>query len=96
LWRNVSENSNAWLTIKLRGTRSNRNGIGARVRIGNQHRFVSTATGYASSSYAGVHFGLGSHDVIPEVEVAWPSGQVQVLRNVRTRQVIEVREPAGS
>jgi hypothetical protein len=93
LWRNVSEVRHGWLTVKLRGSHGNRDGIGARVRIGDQHRDVTTATGYASSSHAGVHFGVGMGEVVPEVEIVWPSGRTQIVRNARTGQVIEVHEP---
>lgn len=93
LWRNVSELRNGWLTVKLRGGSSNRDGIGARVRIGSQYRYVSTATGYASSSHGGAHFGLGSLQVAPEVEIVWPGGTTQLLQNVPAGQVIEAHEP---
>jgi hypothetical protein len=54
---------------------------------------MTTAVGYASSSYTGVHFGLGAADKVAELEIRWPSGTLQTLRNVAADQVIEVREP---
>ena len=51
---------NHWLIVRLTGTKSNRDGIGARVTVGNQVRTMTTAIGYASSSHAGLHFGLGT------------------------------------
>jgi hypothetical protein len=94
LWQNVSPDVNHWLILKLIGTRSNRDGIGAKVRLGSQSNHMTTAVGYASSSSQGVHFGTGKLDKIDQVEIRWPSGTVQVLRNVATNQVLEVHEPS--
>jgi hypothetical protein len=92
LWQNESAPGNKWLIVRLAGTKSNRDGIGARVIVGNQVRTMTTALGYASSSHAGVHFGLGVAEVTPRVEVHWPSGARQVIENVKSNQVLEVRE----
>jgi hypothetical protein len=92
LWQNESAPDNRWLIVRLIGSRSNRDGIGARVIIGNQVRTMSTASGYASSSHAGVHFGLAGAGEIPRLEVHWPSGARQTLENVKTNQVLEIRE----
>lgn len=92
LWQNDSAPQNRWLIVRLVGTRSNRDGIGARVTVGNQVRTMSTASGYASSSHAGLHFGLGRARDVPRVEVQWPSGIRQTLENVKTNQVLEIRE----
>ena len=94
LWQNVSPDVNRWLILKLTGTRSNRDGIGAKVRLGDQSNHVTTAVGYASSSSQGVHFGTGKLEKIDRIEIRWPSGTVQVLRNVATNQVLEVHEPS--
>jgi hypothetical protein len=96
LWENVSPAANHWLILKLVGTRSNRDGIGARIRIGNQWNHMTTAVSYASSSHFGVHFGLGQMKQIEKMEIRWPSGTVQVLRDVKTDQVLEVREPVAA
>jgi hypothetical protein len=93
LWQNVSPNENHWIILKLIGTKSNRDGIGARVRIGNQYNHMTTAVAYASSSHYGVHFGLGKTAKIEEIEIRWPSGIIQVLRDVAPNQRLEVREP---
>ena len=93
LWRNESANPNHWLILKLTGTKSNRDGIGAEVRIGSQANSMTSAVGYASSSLFGVHFGLGALTVVPRVEVRWPSGQRQTLENVKVDQVLPVVEP---
>ena len=93
LWQNVSPDPNHWLVLKLTGTRSNRDGIGAKIRLGDQFNHVTTAVGYASSSPSTVHFGTGKLEKIDRIEIRWPSGTVQVLQNVATNQLIEVREP---
>lgn len=95
LWENVGADSNKWIILKLVGTKSNRDGIGAKVRIGNQHNHMSSACGYASSSHFGVHFGLGKIGTIPSVEIKWPSGMVQVLKDVKANQILQVREPGS-
>jgi tetratricopeptide (TPR) repeat protein len=94
LWENTSPGENHWIRLKLEGTRSNRDGIGARVRLLDQANHMTTAVGYASSSHDGVHFGTGRVGVIGRIEIVWPSGVVQVLENVKTGQVLRVREPA--
>ena len=60
LWQNDTAPDHRWLIVRLVGTKSNRDGIGARVLVGNQVRTMTTAVGYASSSHAGMHFGLGN------------------------------------
>ena len=54
---------------------------------------MTSAVGYASSSHAGVHFGLAKVEKIPKIEIRWPSGTVQVLEDVKANQVLTVREP---
>ncbi len=92
LWQNDTAPKNRWLIVRLIGGRSNRDGIGARVILGKQVRTMTTASGYASSSHAGLHFGLGSASEVPRLEVHWPSGTRQTLENVKTNQVLEIRE----
>lgn len=93
LWMNESASDRRWLIVRLAGVRSNRDGIGARVIVGNQVRTMTTAIGYASSAHAGLHFGLGAIREIDRVEVHWPSGARQVIENVTTNQVLELKEP---
>jgi enediyne biosynthesis protein E4 len=83
---------NRWLSITLRGTRSNRDGLGARVRVNGQTRFATTTGSYISASDKRLHFGLGSADTA-KVEVLWPSGTLQTLENVRAGQFLVVTEP---
>lgn len=91
LWKNDSAPDNRWLVVRLTGTKSNRDGIGARVMVGNQVRTMTTAVGYASSSHAGLHFGLGPA-AVAKLEVVWPSGVRQAIDAVKANQVIEIRE----
>ena len=92
LWENVTPGDNTWLIVKPEGTQSNRNGIGARVRAGGQYNHMTSAVGYASSSLFGVHFGTGSAKRIDRLEVRWPGGKTQILRDVPTNQVLHLRE----
>jgi hypothetical protein len=91
LWENISP-AQHWIVLRLIGAKSNREGIGARIRIGNQFAEMTTAAGYASSSAWGVHFGLGAAAAIPKIEIRWPSGAVQTLSNVKADQVLNVTE----
>jgi len=83
---------NHWLTLKLVGTRSNRDGIGAKVRAGNQWAYVTTSGSYLSASDARVHFGLGQAREAT-VEILWPSGTKQVLERVAADRIVTVKEP---
>jgi hypothetical protein len=97
IWMNDSPGANHWLELKLEGTKSNRDAIGARIRISvaghAQFDHVSTASGYASSSAGPIHFGLGPANKVDEIEIRWPSGTTQVLKNVPADQVLKVKEP---
>jgi hypothetical protein len=99
--RNEGGNGNHWLLVQLIGTRSNRDGIGAEVRIlgesgFEQHAVVTTASSYLSASDRRVHFGLGKDTRVKLVEIRWPSGLVQKLEQVSADRVLTVREPAES
>jgi hypothetical protein len=97
IWINDSPGSNHWLEFALQGIRSNRDGIGARIRVSAgglvQFNHMSTAAGYASSSAAPVHFGLGAAKVAEEVAIRWPSGTVQKLKDVQSDQILRIKEP---
>jgi enediyne biosynthesis protein E4 len=90
---------NHWLAVKAIGTRSNRSGIGARVRMtaGGRAQIGEVASGgsYISQSDLRLHFGLGAAAKADVVEVRWPSGQVDTLKNVEANQGISVKEGAG-
>jgi len=92
LWENVSPVENTWLAVKLVGTNSNRDGIGARLRVGNQWNEMTPNVGYASSSHTPVHFGTGKATEV-NLEIFWPSGIKQRIDKIRTNQIITVREP---
>jgi hypothetical protein len=85
------------ISFRLQGTKSNRDAIGAKIKIvaGGQAQFnhVTTASGYASSSAGPVHFGLGTAKEVDEIEIQWPSGTTQVLNHVPTDQILRVKEP---
>src|SRR6202162_1818046 len=89
---NRCDNHNHWLSITLRGTRSNRDGYGAKVSVNGQTRYATSAGSYVCACDKRLHFGLGSA-VKASVEVLWPSGTKQVLNDVRIDQFLEVREP---
>ena len=95
---NVTEGAGHWLVLRLEGTKSNRDGLGATVKLTGesgrvQYNHATTAVGYASSSDKRVHFGLGADRTAREIEIRWPSGVRQVLRNVPADRVLEVEEP---
>jgi enediyne biosynthesis protein E4 len=96
IWMNRSPAAGHWLDVALEGTKSNRDGIGARIQVdtrsGSQYNHMTTSTGYASSSYGPVHFGLGADEVAQAVIVHWPSGVVQTLKDVRGDRVLHVKE----
>jgi enediyne biosynthesis protein E4 len=90
LYRNVG-GSQHWLTITLRGTKSNRDGYGAVVKVNGQTR-ICTATGsYLSSNDKRVHFGLADAQ-IADVQIAWPSGIQQVMKGVKADQFVVIEE----
>jgi enediyne biosynthesis protein E4 len=84
--------SQHWLSLTLRGTRSNRDGLGARVRVNGQTRYATTSGSYCSANDKRLHFGLGAAKTV-EVEIAWPSGVRQTLKDVAADQFLEVSEP---
>ncbi len=98
IWMNRSEKSGHWLEVALRGVSSNRDGIGARIKLvsrsGTQYNHMTTSVGYASSSDGPVHFGLGPDKLAESIEIRWPSGAVQTLTNVESDHVVKVTEPS--
>lgn len=98
LWMNRSEGSGNWLDVALEGTRSNRDGIGARIKLTSksrtQYNHMTTSVCYASSSDGPVHFGLGLDSKADTIEIFWPSGVAQTVKEVPANQLIRVKEPA--
>ena len=94
---NTSSSNNHWILIRTVGVKSNRDGIGTRIKITSasglvQYNHVTTAGSYASANDPRVHFGLGTDTFIKEIELKWPSGTVQVLHNVKADQILTVTE----
>jgi len=87
--------ANHWLSISLQGTRSNRDGYGARVSVNGQTRAATSTGSYLCANDKRLHFGLGSSEKAI-VEVAWPSGIKQTLTEVHADQFLSVREPERS
>jgi hypothetical protein len=98
IWINQSPGSNHWIEFKLQGTKSNRDGIGARIKVvtksGAQYNHMTTSCGYASSSAGPVHFGLGANASVDLVEIHWPCGIVQQMKDVAADHVVVIKEPA--
>jgi hypothetical protein len=96
--RNETKTAHHWLTLRLVGHKSNRDAIGAVVKIvtvkGPQYATVTTASSYLSSSDKRVHFGLGVETTVSTLEIRWPSGVRQTLKNVRGDQILDVDEAA--
>ncbi len=98
VFHNISGSGNHWILLKLVGTKSNRMGIGAQIKLTTedgsvQWNEVTTAVGYASSSDPRVHFGLGKNRKIKEIEIRWPSGIRQLLHDVDVDRILEIDEP---
>ncbi|HET7106457.1 MAG TPA: CRTAC1 family protein [Candidatus Acidoferrum sp.] len=93
---NATQNQNHWLTLELVGHRSNRDAIGAEVKLvtakGSQWATVTTAGSYLSSSDKRLHFGLDSEVSARSIEIRWPSGIRQTLKDVRADQILKVDE----
>lgn len=93
---NRSKNNNHWITLKLVGVKSNRDGLGTRVKVttahGVQYNQATTAVGYNSSSDKRVHFGLGADAIVQEIDLSWPSGIKQHLTNIKADQILTVTE----
>jgi enediyne biosynthesis protein E4 len=94
---NETTNENHWILLKLAGHKSNRDAIGALVKIitpeGTQYATVSTASSYLSSGDKRIHFGLGKATVAQTIEIRWPSGIVQTLKDVAADKIVQIDEP---
>jgi hypothetical protein len=97
LLRNDGGNRNNWLTLRLIGSSSNRDGVGARVtvRAGNftQVAEKTSASSYLSQNDPRLHFGLGQSSKADEAIIQWPSGKTQTLKEVKANQFLKVIEP---
>ena len=99
LYRNDGGNRNHWISIRTVGTKSNRDGIGARVTItsasGRQWNTVRSGSSYASESDRALVFGLAQDQQVNSIEVAWPSGTKQTFSNVAVNQFLIIDESRG-
>ena len=97
---NETASANHWITLHLTGHKSNRDGIGAVVKLttpqGSQWVTATTTSGYLSASDPRIHFGLGASAVASSIEIHWPSGIVQTLTDVKADRQIQVDEPIPS
>ena len=94
---NETDSPNHWITLNLVGAKSNRDAIGAQVRVttaaGDQFATVTTSSSYQSSSDKRLHFGLAAANAIREIEIRWPSGIRQVLGEQKADRIITITEP---
>ena len=95
--RNNKGNQNNWIALDLVGTTSNRDAIGARVKIisggKSQTAQKKSTSGYLSQSDSRIHFGLLKNEIVEKIEIVWPSGKRQVLENIKPNQILTVTEP---
>ncbi|HEY2385127.1 MAG TPA: CRTAC1 family protein [Terriglobia bacterium] len=95
--RNEGGNQNGWIGLDLRGTRSNRDAIGAKVKLISesgrvQHGTVTTTASYQSAQDKRLFFGIGREKAVRRIEIAWPSGTKQMLENPPIRKILTVTE----
>jgi enediyne biosynthesis protein E4 len=97
LFHNISSTTGHWITIQLKGTRSNRDGIGAHLELlaGGKKQVAErvAGSGYLSQDDGRIHFGLGSATKVENLTVQWPSGHQQVLENLAVDRIVTVEEP---
>ncbi len=94
--RNNKGNLNNWLLINLTGTTSNRDGIGARIKLISGGKMQTTqkksTSGYLSHNDHKIHFGLGKNEMVEHIEIKWPSGKIQVIENTKANQILTIKE----
>jgi hypothetical protein len=99
LFRNTGGEATHFLRVTLRGTRSNRDGFGARLRLlsggREQVRTAKASSGYASQSEAILHFGLGNSARVESLEVRWPSGKVDRIGALEANRLVRIEEGSG-
>ena len=99
LLRCDTSNQNNWITIKAIGVKSNRSGIGTRIRCvtedGSQIDEVRSGGSYYSQNDLRLHFGLGRRERVKSLEIRWPNGREEILTDVATNQFIVIKEGSG-
>ncbi len=97
LFHNVSRNDNHWISIKLKGKKTNRDGIGVHLELltGGKKQVAErfAASGYLSQDDDRIHFGLGAATKVDKLTIKWPSGKEQTLQNLKIDHVLLVEEP---
>jgi len=97
LLHNVTQTTNHWLTVKLKGTRSNRDGLGAHLELtaGGRTQVAerTSASGYLSQDDGRIHFGLGAASKVDKLLVRWPTGKEQIIASPKIDAVLTVEEP---
>ena len=97
LLRNQGTGNGNWIVIKAQGSKSNRFGLGATVRVqtaaGLQIREINNVASYQSANDIRLHVGLGSAKIVQQIEVLWPSGTKQTLKDVAVNQILVIKEP---
>jgi enediyne biosynthesis protein E4 len=96
---NTADSGNHWLMLNLIGHKSARDAIGAKVKLTTAsgrvlYNHVSISVGFMSSSDKRVHFGLGQDSKVASVEIRWPSGIKQILKDIDADQLLKIDEPA--
>ena len=97
---NTADSGNHWIVLALTGHKSARDAIGAKVKLTTTsgrtlYNHVAISVGFMSSSDKRVHFGLGQETEISSIEIRWPSGIQQVLKNLKADQFLKIDEPAA-
>ena len=96
---NLGGNQGNWLELRLVGSISNRDAVGAKVKVTAadlvQYDHVRAGGSFISGNDLRLHFGLGEHTSVDSVEIQWPSGGRDSLNNVKPNQILMVREGAG-
>jgi hypothetical protein len=99
LLRNEIGARRSWLAVELRGTQSNRDGVGALVRLKaggvEQMRHLSAGSAYASQQSGRLYFGLDEADEVERLAVSWPSGREEIFEHIGARQLVRITEGAG-
>lgn len=95
----TNRGANNWLTLKLIGVKSNRSAVGARVRLKVgahlQAQELSSQSSYYSCNDPRLHFGLGSNSRADQVEIRWPSGQNEIVKDIPANQIVTIKEGTG-
>jgi len=91
--------ANNWLKVKLIGTKSNRSAIGARVQVKNGERLqvqeVTSQSSYYSHNDLSLHFGMGTSQKASQIEVRWPNGQTEIVKDIAANQTVRIKEASG-